>query len=178
MIFVSLNDFVLELERLERRGFAIAAVQDYLSSTRIMPQSLKEYVKYREDRYARYLVHKNPVYEILVLCWRTGQSAPIHGHEGQYCWARVETGTLRFTNYREVSEAPLVLEQLAEPAVGRDGYLDGPAEIHSVENLVEFGEPATSLHIYYRPFSECDVYDLQRREKRRVQLIYDSVSGH
>ena len=173
MKLVDINDFVLELEYFEQRGFKIATIQDYLSSTLIIPKSLNRYVKYREDRYARYLVHKNAIYEILVICWGTGQSAPIHGHEGQYCWARVETGTLRFTNYREISETPLVLEQLTEPVVANDGYLDGPADIHSVENLVEFGEPAASLHVYYRPFAECDVYDLQRREKRRVQLTYD-----
>lgn len=176
MKFVAIDDFVGELENLERRGFEVAAVHDYLSSTRIDPASLEAYVKYRRDRYARYLVHKNPAYEILVICWGTGQSAPAHGHEGQYCWARVESGTLRFTNYREVSEAPLVLERLAEPIVGNEGHLDGPADIHSVENLPEFHNPAVSLHVYYRPFVECDIYDLERREKRRARLSYDLLS--
>ena len=111
-----------------------------------------------------------------MICWASGQSAPIHGHEGQYCWARVEAGTLRFTNYREISETPLVLERLAEPVVGNEGYLDGPADIHSVENPAELDKPAASLHVYYRPFAECDIYDLQRREKRRTRLSYDSVS--
>jgi len=172
-----MNDFVAELEACERRGFDVSQVHRYLSSTRIERESLDDYLKYRPDRYTRHLVYKNPIYEILVVCWGMGQCAPIHGHEGQYCWARVEAGSLKFTSYREVSEAPLLLEQTAESVVGSNGYLDGPVDIHSVENLLEFGAPAASVHVYYRPFSECDVYDLERREKRRVQMAYDSVAS-
>ena len=175
MKHVVLDEFIVELQEFEQRGFDVSEVHAYLSSTRIVPDSLNAYLKYRQDRYTRHLVHKNAIFEILVICWGTGQSAPIHGHEGQHCWARVEAGSLRFTSYREVSETPLVLEQVSEAMVGGCGYLDGPGDIHSVENLPEFGGPAASLHVYYRPFSECDVYDLQRREKRRVVLDYDPI---
>ena len=44
---------------------------------------------------------------------------------------------------------------------GDKGFLDGPAEIHSVENI--FNEPAVSLHIYAKPFDACDIYDLENK---------------
>ena len=38
------------------------------------------------------------------------------------------------------------------------GYLDGPADLHSVKNTSE--DFATSLHIYAKPYDACDIYDL------------------
>ena len=57
---------------------------------------------------------------------------------------------------------------------GERGYLDGPAEIHSVENI--FDQPAVSLHIYAQPFSECDIYCLDVGRIERVALVYDSIN--
>jgi len=113
--------------------------------------------------------------EILVLCWAEGSRAPIHGHEGELCWARVERGILSFTDYREVSRQPLKVTPVAPAFVGGRGHVDGPADLHAVENPPNFGEPAVSLHVYARPYDECDVYDLEEGTVRRVRLSYDSV---
>jgi hypothetical protein len=37
--------------------------------------------------------------------------------------------------------------------------------------------PAVSLHLYSHPYDECDIYDLEKNEKRRVRLRYDSIDG-
>jgi sulfite oxidase len=66
------------------------------------------------------------------------------------------------------------LECLSEQ-VGGPGYLDGPADIHRVENA--FREFAVSLHLYSRPFPECDVYDAEGTRKVRMQLKYYSIGG-
>jgi hypothetical protein len=81
---------------------------------------------------------------------------------------------LRFTNYRELSEKPLVVERVGEPVEGGQQYLDGPVDIHEVENLGSLGQAAT-VHVYSRPYQECDVYDLRRGEKHRVRLDYDTM---
>lgn len=175
--YVGMKTFVNELEAMASKGFNTEEVHAYLRDTRIEPASLEPYVTFRQERYARNLVHKSESFEILVVCWKTTQEAPIHGHEGERCWARVERGRLRFTNYRQVSETPLVIEPLGPPLDGAPGHLDGPADIHRVENPAEFGEDAASLHVYSFPFDECDVYDLARGEKRRVKLDYDTMFG-
>ncbi len=109
-------------------------------------------MSYSEDRYTRHLVHKDKDFELLVISWESGQKAPIHGHEGELCWARVERGRLRFTNFRMVSEEPILLELVNAPMDGAAGFLDGPAEIHAVENPKEFGDNAASLHLYSKPY--------------------------
>lgn len=175
--YVAMDQLVGELKSFAAREFPKEDVDRYLTETLIEPGVLDKYVSYCEERYTRHLVHKDEDFELLVICWSSGQSAPIHGHEGELCWARVERGKLRFENFRVVSEEPLRLEMDGEPMDGTEGFLDGPAEIHSVANLKEFGGNAASLHIYSKPYSECDVYDSESGPRRRVRLAYDSVQG-
>ena len=110
----------------------------------------------------------------MVVCWPPKISAPIHGHEGEKCWARVEDGELQISNYEKVSSNPLELIKTKQRSC-LPGYLDGPAEIHSVENLTN--EFATSLHVYARPYDACDVYDLEKGTVNRLKLGYHSIDG-
>lgn len=175
--YVTMSEFVAALEDIAASGFDAAQVQAYLARTLVEPSALEPYLNFRVGRYTRNLVHKTVAFEILVICWGSGQRAPVHGHEGERCWARVERGKLRFTSYRLVTEAPLVLELTGPPVDGAVGYLDGPADIHAVENVVDFAAPAASLHVYSKPYAECDVYDLARGVCRRLRLAYDTVYG-
>ncbi|MGH7825014.1 MAG: cysteine dioxygenase [Candidatus Binatia bacterium] len=174
---ITIDSFLSGLKDLLKRGFSTAEVHAYLQGTLIKPESLQRFITFRPNHYTRNLVHKSKDFELLVICWGVGQKAPVHGHEGERCWSRVEKGTLRFTNYEEISENPLVLRNLARPVHGMPGHLDGPADIHEVENLPMFNEPAVSLHLYSRPYEECDIYDLVKGEKRRVRLSYDTMYG-
>jgi predicted metal-dependent enzyme (double-stranded beta helix superfamily) len=147
----------------------------FLVDSRIEPASLEEFLGFAAGRYTRHLVHKDREVEILVLCWAPGAMAPIHGHEGEYCWARVERGRLEFRSYRETSRTPLRLEPLDGAVNGGPGHVDGPADIHAVSNPAAFAQGAVSVHVYCRPFDECDIYDADEGTVRRVQLRYDSV---
>ncbi len=175
--YVNMDSFAARLESMAAAGFDTDEVHAYLSDTLIEPSSLDAYVSFKSTRYARNLVHKSKRFEILVVCWKVSQGAPVHGHEGERCWARVERGTLRFANFREVSENPLIVEALGDPVDGGPGHLDGPADIHTVENPGDSGEDAASLHVYSFPFDECDIYDLARGEKKRVRMEYDTMFG-
>ena len=168
-------DFVDEIGRLIAAGLDARRMQRLLSSTLVEPASLDAYVRFEAGRYTRHLVHKSAQVEILVLCWAEGSKAPVHGHEGELCWARVERGTLRFTNYREVSRRPLRLTPVGPDLVGGPGHLDGPADLHAVENSQDFAGPAVSVHVYSKPYDECDIYDLEEGTVKRVRLRYDSA---
>lgn len=168
-----LAEFVERIRRLTMPPLDVAAVGRFLGTHRIEPGSLAPHVTFAPGRYTRHLVGKTADVELLVLCWAAGSHAPIHGHEGEQCWARVERGRLRFTSYREESRVPLRLTRLGDPVDGDPGHVDGPADIHAVETL---GDEAVSLHVYARPYAECDIYDLERGQVRRVQLGYDSIA--
>lgn len=121
--YVTIEELLRELQTLVARGFDTREVHDYLLATLIEPASLESYLSFRPDHYSRNLIYKSDAFELLAICWEVGQKAPIHGHEGELCWSRVESGTLSFTNYREVSENPLALEKLGETRQGKRGHL-------------------------------------------------------
>jgi len=171
-------DFVREVRRRCDGALDPVAMGRFLAGTRIEPASLDGFVRFAPGRYTRHLVHKDREVELLVLCWARGSSAPIHGHEGEYCWARVERGRLSFASYREASRAPLRLEPLGGAVEGLPGHVDGPADIHAVTNPAAFGEDAVSIHVYCRPYDECDIYDAEQGAVRRVRLLYDSIPPH
>ena len=172
---VSMPDFVARMRQLTSPAVDADAVQTFLGTHLIEPASIAPYLRYAAGRYTRHLVFKNAAVELLVLCWARGSHAPIHGHEGELCWARVERGHLRFTGYRELSRNPLRLAPVGHPIDGGPGHVDGPADIHAVETV---GEEAVSLHVYVKPYDECDIYDLAQGVVRRVRLSYDSVPEH
>jgi hypothetical protein len=171
-----LEEFAAAVRRRCAAGFDAQAVHRWLGETRIEPASLAPWVRVEPGRYTRHLVLRTPDVELLVLCWARGARAPVHGHEGELCWARVERGRLRFISYRELSRAPLRLAPLGPPVDGESGHLDGPADIHAVENPDAFGADAVSVHVYARPYAECDIYDLAAGVVRRVRLGYDSIA--
>lgn len=174
--FVSIGQVVADLLDLEKAGFATPEVQAYLLATRIEPTSLERYVTVDQTHYTRNLIHRTDGFELLALCWAVGQAAPIHDHEEQRCWARVERGRLRFTDFTLLSDDPPHLEQSGPAVTGDPGHLNALPRIHKVENDPSFRQRAVSLHLYARPFAECTIYDLSRREKRRQRLRYDSVA--
>jgi NitT/TauT family transport system ATP-binding protein len=167
-MLLPMDAFVARVKKLTAPVVDAEGVQRFLGAHLIEPDSISRYVRFEAGRYTRHLVFKSPAVELLVLCWSRGSHAPIHGHEGELCWARVERGHLRFTSYRELSR----LAADGPPVEGKPGHVDGPADIHAVETA---GEDAVSLHVYVKPYDECDIYDLAERVVRRVRLTYDSV---
>jgi NitT/TauT family transport system ATP-binding protein len=174
---VTMAAFVDTLERIAADRLDPRQVQAYLQQTPVAPAALEPYLVFRPGGYTRNLVHRTSAFEVLVICWDVGQRAPVHGHEGEFCWARIERGRLRFTTYRVESEDPLVVTPTGPPVDAEPPYLDGPADIHAVENPVEFGMPAATLHVYARPYDACDVYDLALGVRKRVTLGYDTIDG-
>ena len=171
-----MDEFLDRLRNFAACGFDNAEVLPFLRGGRIRDEALAPYLHWSAERYTRNLVVKNDDFALIVLCWSPGQAAPVHGHEGEKCWARVERGRLRFVNYREAG--PRVgdraeLKALGKPNDGAPGHVDGPADIHSVANLAEWNEPAASLHLYTKPYAEFDVFDLATGQVARRKAQYD-----
>tara|TARA_B100000902_G_C26519098_1_gene532332 strand:- start:108 stop:479 length:372 start_codon:yes stop_codon:yes gene_type:complete len=120
------------------------------------------------------MIYKNSDFEVLLICWSKGQMAPIHGHEGEKCWFKVISGELKIYNYKIESTSPLKLKEL-EKINAPAGYLDGPADIHSIKNNNE--EPVITLHVYAKPYDICDIYDLNTNQIQRKKMNYYSIDG-
>ena len=50
---------------------------------------LADVIGFDDACYRRTIIHSRPHYQVLVLCWRSGQRSPIHNHRGSSCVVRV-----------------------------------------------------------------------------------------
>jgi predicted metal-dependent enzyme (double-stranded beta helix superfamily) len=89
-----MNDLISQLKKYALEDYPIPLVTEFLNDYKLPDQELKNYLHFKDNKYARNLVYKDKDFEILIVCWHPEQIAPIHGHEGEKCWMRVEAGSL------------------------------------------------------------------------------------
>ena len=162
-----------QLELLAKEQFPTKQTSTTLQSIHFASSDFEPYIFYNQAKYTRNQIRKTDSYELILMCWQPGQVSPVHGHEGQKCWMRVIAGALTFNNFTDAVGA-VQLEKVST-VVGMQGFVDGPAYIHSVSNLS--AEKAISLHLYAHPFDQCDVYAGQSLSTKKMHLCYYSING-
>ncbi len=164
-------------------GFTPVHVFRYVKSHPVEPKSLQPFLFFSGKTYTRNLIFKNEMFELLALCWDIGQVSRIHNHRGQQCWMTVPMGKLKNQNYVVLDRDPVKKTCRVVPG---ESFLitptapmevDSAEPVHQVMNLRAFGERAVSLHIYSRPFSSCEVYQIDRGTYDDVELHYTSEYG-
>jgi cysteine dioxygenase len=130
------------------------------------------------EHYTRNLLHRCAAYELLLLCWESGQESPIHDHSGQDCWMAVLDGELEEQQYaspRPGAAAALVPTRCASFSRGAVAYIADGIALHRIRPL--HGARGMSLHLYSRPIDTCRIYDAETGGATRVELGYFSVRG-
>ncbi|MFN0012570.1 MAG: cysteine dioxygenase [Phycisphaerales bacterium] len=108
--------------------------------------------------YKRNTIKRTAHYELLALCWRSGDCTPIHDHRGVSCAFRVVHGT--GTEIRFVP-TPAGLICPSETTPMPPGYICSAEDhdIHQVANMQPPGSDLITLHIYSPPISRMTTYD-------------------
>ena len=178
----AIDDFVKGLCRIPDGQFTVPVVGAYMEHNAVDPASLERYLFYEATHYTRNLIYKCDLFELLAVCWDVGQASPVHNHQGQSCWMAVPIGRLAVQNYAVLSadgqgrcELRLADRIVMDPA--HPSFVDPEEPVHSVLNLPEYGQRATSLHVYSRPYDRCMVYAPERSACWEVPLFYDSEYG-
>ena len=169
-----IKSLINSLEKFSKEDFPIQEVSSTILDHQISEENIKKYSYFSEDCYTRNKIYKNKNFEVLLLCWLPNQGAPIHGHEGEKCWFKVIKGDLLINNYSLISEKPLKIE-FKNTINASDNYLDGPADVHSIENHSD--QPVTTLHVYARPYDTCNVYNIEKKRVERLKMGYHSIDG-
>jgi len=165
---------IKSLQTFAKQDFPVNKVSRYIYKKNISLNSIKKYSFFSKNTYTRNMIYKDKNFEVLLICWNANQMAPIHGHEGEKCWFKVLKGELKIKNYKINSKIPLELEQ-TETINAPPGYVDGPADIHSIIN--NSGKSVETLHIYAKPYNSCEVYDLESGKIKRMKMKYYSIDG-
>ena len=169
-----MKSLINELKKHSIHDFPIKKVSSSILNNITEEAIIKKYSHFSEFMYTRNRIFRNDDFEIILLCWLPNQMAPIHGHEGEKCWFKVISGSLQICNYSIKSLKPLNLK-FEEKINASKGYLDGPADIHSIENCSN--EPVITLHVYANPYNTCTVYNIKEKRINKLKMNYHSIDG-
>lgn len=176
-----IDEFVQELKAIP--DFAPDKVGDYLQRTRVEPATLQPYTFFSPSNYSRNLIFKNDLFEVLTFCWGVGQVSTVHNHDNQRGWVTVSRGKLKAQNYRVLERNPQAHTCKLEPTgsgvvtPGNTAMVDKDENVHQVLNLKEWNENAVSFHVYSKPYTTCEVYQLDRGTYSIMELSYTSMYG-
>lgn len=116
-------------------------------------EACKPFFAFSDKQYIKILLKRTPEYEIFLMCWKAGQSTPIHDHPAEGCWLRVLQGCLEETEYAYPS-----LQKLESHiyTVGDHSFKRGTEVLHTIRAL----EDSVSVHVYYPPNYIANIYHL------------------
>lgn len=114
---------------------------------------------FKDEGYQRNLVKETEWYELVCICWTSGQRTPIHDHKGSACAFRVVEGIATETRF-ERTPSGLILASWTKHH--DPGYVCASAEadIHQVANTQPQGQDLVTLHCYTPQLRNFNVYTL------------------
>jgi len=180
---VKVENLIEGLCQISDAEFTCDNVYQFLAANPVDVDSITKYFFWSENFYTRNLIYKDERFELMALCWESGQVSRIHNHADQRCWMSVPVGKLRGQNFRAVeideSKGFCKLEDTdnfdLSDCLAAKVELEEP--IHQILNLPEFNQRAVSLHIYSKPFDSCLSYCRDTDTFKEVALCYTSIRG-
>jgi cysteine dioxygenase len=178
-----INEWVEKLSSIPEREFTLDRVEKFVRHNLVDPESLEPYLFYAKSHYTRNLVFKCKLFEVIAICWESGQVSRIHNHREQNCWMAVPIGRLRVQNFRVTARdaahgaCTIVPTDSYDMDAEHPGVVQPDEPVHQVLNLPEFGARATTLHIYSRPYDTCEIYSIEKKTYADVPLHYSSEYG-
>jgi cysteine dioxygenase len=121
--------------------------------------------------YKRNTITESPWYELLALCWHSGDVTPIHDHQGVSCAFRVIEGTGTEIRFKPTASGLICPAATIEMNPGYVCAADD-ADIHQVANMQAPGTDLITLHIYSPPIKKMNTYDFAYSIGRDVAERY------
>jgi cysteine dioxygenase len=121
-------------------------------------EDIKGNCVFGQKGYKRNTISKTDWYELLALCWHSGDRTPIHDHQGVSCAFKVVHGTGTEIRFRPTPSGLICPAGTTEM---QPGYICAAldADIHEVANFQAPGQDLVTLHIYSPPITKMNVYE-------------------
>jgi cysteine dioxygenase len=122
-------------------------------------EEIAEHASFSERRYSRNIVVRDKRFEMLMICWKSGQRSLIHDHEDSLGGVKILRGILTESSFA------LAPNGMIKPVASTD-YRSGDVQIedrstiHQVSNLQPGESNAISLHVYLPPLGCMNIYRL------------------
>ncbi len=181
---VPIEKLVEGLRQLPEAAFdGVETLRRFLEETPVGADSLTPYLTWDRQHYTRNLIDRTRLYELMAICWETGQASSVHNHRDQNCWMAVPIGRLLVENFhlleQDLQAGRSRLEPLntVEMNISHPCAVDPADPVHRVVNPREFNQRAVSLHVYSRPFDTCVVYSPEQGTCGEIRLHFNTEYG-
>lgn len=144
------------LDGLEDRA-DLAVLERLLSAADLTVADLAPACQFGQKGYKRNTIKRTEWYELLALCWRSGDCTPIHDHRGVSCAFRVIQGEgteIRFERSASGLMCPVQISKMSPGSI----CAAADEDIHQVANMQPPGTDLVTLHIYSPPISKMGTY--------------------
>ncbi len=164
------------LNGLESRA-ALERVRQLLQDTGVTIDDVRDFVEFGDSQYRRNLVTMGPWFEMLVICWRSGQRSPIHNHATSTCGLKVLQGICSETIFERSPCQQVIARDTHELTKGHV-CASQDDDTHQVSNVQSAGHDLVTLHIYSPPLRAMKKFSLNDNtsEDWRPQ-VFDFVHG-
>jgi len=154
----ALSDLVEYLDGLTERA-PVDELQKRLAGLNVSADDVAEYMHFGPATYRRNLICGTELYELLCICWRSGQRSPIHNHAQSTCGLRILQGTATETTFEMTPCGQVKATGSSDLAVGRVTATHDD-QMHQVSNLQTAGEDLVTLHIYSPPLRKMATFSI------------------
>ena len=96
---IPIDQLVRGLREIPDSDFDCQPVYEYLSRNPIETDSIQKFLFWSPDFYTRNLIYKDDRFEMMAICWESGQVSRVHNHNDQRCWMTVPIGRLKGQNF-------------------------------------------------------------------------------
>lgn len=138
---------------------SIERLQELLAASNATDEDVREFIRFEPGHYQRNLVAIGPWYEVLVICWRSGQRSPIHNHAQSTCGLKVLRGTCSETYFAHSPCGQVVALSTTEKHAG-EVCASEDEDTHQVSNLQAPGADLVTLHIYSPPLRKMKKFSI------------------
>ncbi len=129
---------------------SIDRLRELLNGAHVTLEDVREFVRFDAAQYQRNLVCEGEWYELLVICWRSGQRSPIHNHARSTCGLKVLRGVCSETVFDRAPCGQVVALYSRDL---HEGHIcaSQDTDTHQVSNLQSTEHDLVTLHIYSPP---------------------------
>ena len=143
----------------------------------VTEDEISEHASFSEHRYSRNLVVRDKQFEVLMICWKSGQRSLIHDHGDSFGGVKVLRGILTESLFTPALNGMIKAVASTDYRSG-DVQIEDRSTIHQVSNLQRGWCDAISLHIYLPPLGRMKIYRLYDVDVRSVSAeLYNYGSG-
>ena len=173
-----LDSLVIALEREFRLDPSGPGVADLLEHYAANASDWRENMQFDEGHYTRNLVQRTGSFELVLLGWAVAQASPIHNHEGQNCWMAVLEGPIEELHFRlspDAQNVPPLDGPVRRFEAGQVAFIRDEIALHLVRSTP--AGQGVSMHLYAKPYDECNCYCEDTGRVSRKSLQYDTIRG-